>query len=282
MPIKIYKPTTQSRRSRSSVLVNPGLKKRAVKSLTFRKKGSGGRNQQGKITMRHIGGGARKIIRMVDFRRDKLGVPGKIVALEHDPQRTALLALVQYADGDRRYIIAPEGLAVGDAVSASKERIDVKPGNAMPIGIIPAGVQVHAVELIPGKGGELARSAGLSALVAAHEGGVTHVKLPSGEVRTVADACMATIGMVSNAEWRNVRWGKAGRSRLRGIRPHVRGKAMNPVDHPHGGGEGGSPIGMKHPKTPWGKPALGFRTRRKDKKSNRFIIQRRKVAKSSV
>lgn len=233
-----------------------------------------GRNFQGKITVRHRGGGAKRYYRIVDFRRRKDGVPGRVAALEYDPNRSAHLALIHYADGEKRYILAPHGIAVGDKVEAG-EQADIRSGNTLPLRHIPVGSVIHNIELKPGRGGQLARAAGAAAQLMAKEGDYGHVRLPSGEVRLIHLDCRATIGQVGNLDHENVVVGKAGRNRWRGIRPTVRGVVMNPVDHPHGGGEGKSPIG-RHPVTPWGKPALGVKTRKKNKPSDKMIVKRRK------
>lgn len=274
MPVKFYQPTTPARRH-SSVLIRDLTKKEPEKRLTRGKRAQAGRNNQGKITVRHRIGGAKKLLRAVDFKREKFAIPARVVALEYDPNRTASLALLIYRDGEKRYIIAPDSMKVGDIISSSREALEVRPGNRMPLGKIPTGLQVHAVELVPGQGAILVRSAGAWATLMAVEAGQARLKLPSGEVRMVSDQAMATIGQVSNVDHGNVRIGKAGTRRHMGFRPSVRGKAMNPVDHPHGGGEGHNPIGMKHPKTPWGKPALGVPTRQRTKSSNRLIVSRR-------
>jgi large subunit ribosomal protein L2 len=245
------------------------------KSLLIAKAKTAGRNHAGKITVRHRGGGAKKIIREVDFKRDKLGIPGKVQTIEYDPNRSAFISLVAYADGEKRFVTATEGVKVGDKIIAAVDA-PIKAGNRLPLSNIPVGTFVHDVELYPGGGGKLARGAGTYAVVAAVEGGMANLKLPSGELRQVPAASWATIGSVSNSDNINVRIGKAGRMRHMGVRPTVRGKAMNPVDHPHGGGEGHNPIGMKYPKTPWGKHALGVKTRKKNKYSDKFILQRRK------
>jgi len=275
MAIRIYKPTSPARRQ-TSVLTAQGVTgKSSVKSLILSKKKMAGRNNQGKITVRHQGGGSRSKVRIIDYKRDKFDIPAKVVAIEYDPNRNALIALLNYADGEKRYIIAPQELKVGDRVLSSQKLIEFNIGNHMPLELIPPGIQLHNVELVPGKGGQLARGAGNGVYLMALDNGLANLKLPSGEVRLVSEKCLATIGQVSNPEFKNIRWGKAGRNRHRGIRPSVRGKVMNPVDHPHGGGEGVNPIGMKHPKTPWGKPALGVKTRNKNKRSSRFILARR-------
>lgn len=274
MPVKLYRPTTPGRRH-ASVLVRGLTKKEPEKRLTRGYAASAGRNNQGKITVRHRLGGAKKLLRVVDFMREKYDVPARVTALEYDPTRTAHLALLVYKDGDKRYIISPNGLKVGDTIMSSRNLIEIVPGNRLPLKHIPTGLQVHAVELTPGQGAILVRSAGSWATLMAVEAGLARLKLPSGETRLVPDSSLATIGQVGNIDHANVRLGKAGRMRYLGFRPSVRGKAMNPVDHPHGGGEGHNPIGMKHPKTPWGKPALGVPTRRRTKASNRLIISRR-------
>lgn len=276
MPIKRYNPTTAARRI-SSVDAYADLTRHKApeKSLLVSRKQNAGRNHAGKITVRHRGGGARRFIRLVDFRRDKYDVPGKIVAIEYDPNRGARLALIQYQDGEKRYHLAPEGLGVGATMLSSRAKIEMQPGNHLPLELIPIGLTVHNVELAPGRGGQIVRGAGASAQLMAIEGSFATLRLPSGEMRMVPRQCMATIGTVSNPDHNLVRLGKAGRTRHRGIRPTVRGKAMNPVDHPHGGGEGKHPIGLTHPKTAQGKPALGVKTRR-HQASDRLIIKRRK------
>lgn len=274
MPVTLYKPTTPGRRH-AGVLVRELTKKRPEKSLVRGLSKTGGRNNQGKITVRHRGGGAKQLLREVDFKRDKYDVVARVAAIEYDPGRTANLALLHYQDGEKRYIIAPEGLKVGDQVVSSCGPVEIKIGNRLPLKFIPPGIQVHDVELNPRQGGVIVRSAGSWATLMSLEDGLARLKLPSGEIRNVPENCLATIGQVSNVDHINVRLGKAGRMRHLGIKPTVRGKAMNPVDHPHGGGEGHNPIGMKHPKTPWGKPALGVPTRKKNKPSDRFIVSRR-------
>jgi large subunit ribosomal protein L2 len=247
-------------------------KTRPEKSLTVRLKKHAGRNNQGRITTRHRGGGAKRAYRIIDFKRNKLGVPAKVAAIEYDPNRSARIALLHYLDGEKRYILAPVGLKVGDRVVSGPDA-DIKPGNALPLRNIPTGTTIHNVELERGRGGQLVRGAGTGAQLMAKEGNYALLRLPSGEQRYVNILCMATIGQVGNVDHENVRIGKAGRSRHMGRRPTVRGSAMNPVDHPHGGGEGRAPIGGQ-PKTPWGKPALGHKTRR-NKRTNRFIVRRR-------
>ncbi|PIR07032.1 MAG: 50S ribosomal protein L2 [Candidatus Komeilibacteria bacterium CG11_big_fil_rev_8_21_14_0_20_36_20] len=276
MPVKVYKPTTPARRQ-TSVVVNKNLsKKRPVKSLVVIKKKKAGRNNKGRITVRHQGGGAKRFIRLIDFKRDKFDIAAKVESLEYDPNRNTNIALVLYADGERQYILAPERLKVGDKIMSSQKKISIKIGNCLCLKNIPTGTTVYNVEMSPGKGGQLARSAGSGLVLMALDNGQAQLKMPSGEIRAVPDQCLATIGLPSNIEFRNIRWGKAGRKRHLGIRPTVRGKVMNPVDHPHGGGEGSNPIGMKHPKTYKGKPAYGVKTRRKNKASNKFIIKSRK------
>lgn len=275
MALKQFKPTTPGRRFMTVSTFGEITKTEPEKSLTAPLKKSGGRNSSGRITMRHRGGGNKRLYRIIDFKRDKLNVPAKVAAIEYDPNRSARIALLHYADGEKRYILAPLGLRVGDTVTAGPEA-DIKPGNALPLKAIPVGTTVHAVELQPGKGAVMARSAGTSAQLMAKEGKYATLRLPSGEMRMVLQECMATVGQVGNPEHENISLGKAGRSRWLGIRPTVRGVVMNPRDHAHGGGEGKSPVGRKTPQTPWGKPALGVKTRRKKKPSNKFIIKRRK------
>ena len=273
MAIRNYKPTTPGRR-RMSTLVNEEITTSTPeKSLTVTIKKNGGRNNQGKITVRHHGGGEKRKYRIIDFKRNKLNVPGSVATIEYDPNRTANIALINYADGEKRYIIAPKGLTVGMTVEAG-ENADIKVGNALPIMNIPVGTMIHNIELRPGKGGELARSAGASAQILGREGNYVMIRLSSGEQRKVLGTCMATVGEVGNEDSSLVKVGKAGRSRHMGIRPTVRGSVMNPNDHPHGGGEGRAPVGRKAPMTPWGKPALGLKTRKK-KQSDKFIVRRR-------
>lgn len=273
--LKVYKPTTPSRR-KTSVLVDKSFNKVSPKKslLVIRKKKSG-RNSQGKITVRHQGGGAKRFIRQIDFLGNKFDLPGTIKTLEYDPNRNTKIALVVYPDGDQRYILAPEGLKIDDQVLSSQKNIAIKIGHRLPLSHIPTGTAVYNVEIRPNKGGQLARSAGNSIIFMALSDGKAQLKMPSGEIRIVDEKCLASIGTLSNAEYRNIRIGKAGRKRHMGIRPSVRGKAMNPVDHPHGGGEGGSPIGMKNPKTYTGKIAFGVKTRKNNKYSDKFIIKRR-------
>lgn len=274
MPIKQYKPTSPGRRNASSQTYGEITKKKPEKSLTESLRGkSGGRNNQGRITVRSRGGGARRLYRIIDWKRNKPGVPGKVVSIEYDPNRTARIALIQYADGEKRYILAPNGLAVG-AVISSGPLADVRVGNSLPLASMPTGTQVHNIELTPGRGGQMVRSAGVSAQLMAKEGDYALLRLPSGEMRRVRIECAATIGQVSNVEHSLVKLGKAGRTRHRGRRPEVRGAVMNPRDHPHGGGEGRAPVGMPGPKTPWGKPTLGYRTRN-NKRTDKLIVRRR-------
>ncbi len=274
MAIKSYKPTTPSRRS-MTVTDFSGLSKVAPeKSLLESLKTNSGRNSYGRITVRHRGGANRRKYRIIDFKRDKQNVPATVVTLEYDPNRSAHIALLQYEDGEKRYIIAPNGLSVGDTV-VSGETADIKPGNALPLANIPVGTFIHNVELYPGKGAQLARAAGIMAQLMAKEGEYALIRLPSGELRNVPIKCMATIGQVGNIDHENVTIGKAGRKRHMGIRPTVRGSVMNPCDHPHGGGEGRAPIGRPGPVTPWGKPALGYKTRSKHNRSDKFIVKRR-------
>lgn len=276
MAIKIYKPTTPARRRTSVVETRDLSKKRPEKSLIKILKEKAGRNAWGKITVRHRGGGAKRYYRLIDFKRDKFDIEAEVLGIEYDPNRNARIALLKYTDGEKRYIIAPLELKIGDKVISSQKKVDVNPGNAMPIRHIPTGMMIYNIEFLPGRGGQLVRSGGGSAVLQSQEGKLAQIKLPSSEIRLVPRDSLATIGQVSNPEARAVRVGKAGRKRHMGIRPTVRGKAMNPVDHPHGGGEGASPIGLKHPKTPWGRPALGVKTRKKGKYSDRFIVKRRK------
>ena len=274
MAIKNFKPTTPSRRN-MSVIDYSGLSKvEPEKSLLAPLNKKSGRNSYGRITVRHRGGGNRRKYRLIDFKRQKFDVPGKVMTIEYDPNRSAHIALIQYEDGEKRYIIAPNGLKVGDTISAGKDA-DIKPGNALPLENIPVGTFIHNVELYPGKGAQLARSAGNMAQLMAKEGNLALLRLPSGELRNVPINCMATIGQVGNLDHENVKIGKAGRKRNMGIRPTVRGSVMNPNDHPHGGGEGKSPVGRPGPVTPWGKPALGYKTRKKHKSSDKFIVRRR-------
>jgi len=274
MGIKKVKANTPGRREATFDDFADITKSTPEKKLVLIKKRSGGRNASGKITVRHRGGGAKRFIRLVDFKRDKFGVPAVVKAIEYDPNRGARLALLCYADGVKKYIIAPDGLKVGEQIMNSKELIEIKTGNAMPLKFIPAGMPVSCVELEPGMGAKIARGAGNIVYVMGTEGKYSQLKMPSGEIRQVKKECLCTVGQVSNSDHRHISLGKAGRSRHLGIRPTVRGTAMNPVDHPHGGGEGKQPIGLRHPKTIWGKPALGVKTRRK-RHSDKLIIKRR-------
>jgi len=274
MAIKKYKPTTPGRRDMTVTDYSELSKVAPEKSLLEPLKKHSGRNNTGRITVRHHGGGNRRKYRIIDFKRNKLDMPAKVLTLEYDPNRTAHIALVQYEDGEKRYIIAPVGLKVGDTIEAGKGA-DIKPGNALPLINIPVGTFIHNVELYPGKGAQLARSGGVQAQLMAKENGFALIRLPSGELRNVPQNCMATIGQVGNIDHENVNIGKAGRTRHLGIRPTVRGSVMNPCDHPHGGGEGKSPIGRPGPVTPWGKPALGYKTRAKHNRSDKYIVKRR-------
>ena len=274
MAIKLYKPTTNARRN-MSVTDYSGLSKVAPeKSLLAPLNKKSGRNSYGRITVRHRGGGNRRKYRIIDFKRQKFDVSGTVKTLEYDPNRSAFIALVEYEDGEKNYIVAPNGLKVGDTVVAS-ESADIKPGNALPLNNIPTGTFIHNVELYPGRGAQRARSAGNQAQLMAKENGMALLRLPSGELRNVPINCMATIGQVSNIDHENVKIGKAGRKRNMGWRPTVRGSVMNPNDHPHGGGEGKSPVGRPGPVTPWGKPALGYKTRKKKNRSDKMIVRRR-------
>ena len=273
MSIKVFKPTTNARRNMSVTDYSELSKVAPERSLLAPLKKHSGRNSYGRITVRHHGGGNRRKYRIIDFKRDKMGV-ATVLTLEYDPNRSAHIALVQYEDGEKRYILAPVGLKVGDTVAAGADA-DIKPGNALPLTNIPTGTFVHNVELYPGRGGQLARAAGNAAQLMAKEGIYALLRLPSGELRNVPATCMATVGTVGNADHENVKIGKAGRTRHMGIRPTVRGSVMNPNDHPHGGGEGKSPIGRPGPCTPWGKPALGYKTRNKKKSSDKLIVKRR-------
>ncbi|MCM1299598.1 MAG: 50S ribosomal protein L2 [Firmicutes bacterium] len=274
MAIKTYKPTTPGRRG-MTVVDYSGLSKVAPeKSLLETVKKHSGRNSYGRITVRHKGGGNRRKYRIIDFKRNKLNMDAEVMTLEYDPNRTAFIALVKYEDGEKRYILAPEGLKVGDKVRSGADA-DIKPGNTLPMINIPVGTVIHNVELHPGKGAQLVRSAGNMAQLMAKENGYAMVRLPSGELRNVPENCMATIGVVSNSDHSNVNLGKAGRTRHMGVRPTVRGSVMNPNDHPHGGGEGKSPVGRPGPVTPWGKPAMGYKTRKKKNSTDKFIVKRR-------
>lgn len=273
MPIKKYKPTSPGRRDMTGSTFEEITRSKPTRSLLSQKRRRGGRNNMGRVTVRHRGGGHRRRYRLIDFRRDKVNIPAKVESIEYDPNRSARIALLLYADGERRYIIAPLGLRVGDTVMSGTSA-DIRVGNTLPIRSIPVGSLVHNVELQPGRGGQLARAAGTSAQLLAKEGAYAQLRLPSGEVRRVHENCMATIGQVGNTDHGNIKLGKAGRKRWLGWRPTVRGSAMDPNSHPHGGGEGRSPIGMPGPKTPWGKPALGLKTRR-NKRTDQYIVRRR-------
>ena len=274
MAIKTYKPVTPGLRG-MTVIDYSGLSKVAPeKSLLESLKKHSGRNSYGRITVRHKGGGNRRKYRIIDFKRNKLGMNATVLTLEYDPNRSAFIALVQYEDGEKRYIIAPEKLAVGDVIRNGADA-DIKPGNALALKDIPVGTVIHNVELYPGKGAQLVRSAGNMAQLMAKENGYALIRLPSGELRNVSEKCMATIGVVSNSDHANVNYGKAGRVRHMGVRPTVRGSVMNPCDHPHGGGEGKSPVGRPGPVTPWGKPALGYKTRKLNNRTDKFIVKRR-------
>ena len=273
MAIRNYKPTTPGRRKMSALTNEEITKSTPEKSLTVTLKKNSGRNNQGKITVRHQGGGAKRKYRIIDFKRDKKDITGVVASIEYDPNRTANIALINYLDGEKRYIIAPKDLKVGDKV-VSGENVDIKVGNALPIMNIPVGTVIHNIELRPGKGAALARSAGSSAQILGREGKYVMIRLSSGEQRKVLGTCMATVGVVGNEDASLVKLGKAGRKRHMGIRPTVRGSVMNPNDHPHGGGEGRAPVGRKAPLTPWGKPALGYKTRN-NKKTDKFIVRRR-------
>ena len=275
MAIKSYRPTTNGRRGMTALVNDEITKTTPEKSLVVTMKKSGGRNNQGQITVRHHGGGAKRKYRIIDFKRNKDGIVGTVASIEYDPNRSANIALINYTDGEKRYIIAPKGLTVGMKIS-SGENVDIKVGNNLPLGNIPEGTLVHNVELKPGKGGQMARSAGSSVQILGREGNYTLLRLTSGEVRKVLSVCRATVGEVGNEDKALVNYGKAGRKRHMGIRPTVRGSVMNPNDHPHGGGEGRAPVGRKHPVTPWGKPALGFKTRNNKKASSKLIVRSRK------
>lgn len=275
MALKTYRPTSPGRRGMTGATFEEVTAKVPEKSLLAPLKKRAGRNDQGRLTVRHRGGGAKRQYRLIDFKRDKIGVPAKVVAIEYDPNRSARIALLLYADGERRYILAPIGLKVGDSVLTGPEA-EIKPGHALPISAIPTGTLIHNIELRKGKGGQMVRSAGAAAQLMAKEGGYATLRMPSGEMRKVLVDVTATIGQVGNLDHENIKLGKAGRARWQGLRPEVRGSVMNPRDHPHGGGEGKSPIGLPGPKTPWGKPAMGYKTRR-NKVTDKMIIRRRKA-----
>ncbi len=273
MALKVYNPTSAGRRHATGYSFEEITKGSPEKSLTMSVKNDAGRNNQGKLTVRHRGGGAKKVIRLLDFKRDKIGIPGKVAAIEYDPHRSARIALIFYVDGEKRYILAPLGLKVGETIMTGPEA-ELKIGNSLPLGSMPSGTLIHNIEMEPGRGGKLVRSAGEAAQLMAKEGDYALIRLPSGEVRRVRIECYATVGQVGNEEHQTISLGKAGRKRNMGWRPQVRGSAMNPRDHPHGGGEGKCPIGMPGPKTPWGKPALGYKTRQ-PKASDKLIVKRR-------
>ena len=274
MAIKKYNPTSPGRRFMSVSAFEEITTNSPEKSLLVTLKKSGGRNAHGRITVRHVGGGAKRKYRIIDFKRNKDGVPAKVATIEYDPNRSANIALLHYADGEKRYIIAPVGIKVGDTIVSGPDA-DIKPGNALPLSSIPVGTMIHNVEVKPGKGAQLVRSAGNAAQLMAKEGRYAQVRLPSGEVRMILIGAKATIGQVGNVDQENINIGKAGRKRHMGVRPTVRGSVMNPNDHPHGGGEGKSPIGRPGPVTPWGKPALGYKTRKKKNPTDKFIVKRR-------
>ena len=275
MGMKHFKPYTPSRRNMTVSDFAEITKKTPEKSLLAKKKEKAGRNSYGRITVRHQGGGNRQKYRIIDFKRKKDNMEATVIGIEYDPNRSANIALIQYEDGEKAYILAPQGLTDGDKV-ISGEAVDIRTGNCMPINSIPVGTLIHNIELNPGQGGKLVRTAGQSAQLMAKEGKYAHVRLPSGEMRLILSRCRATIGVIGNSDHENVKIGKAGRKRHMGWRPEVRGSVMNPVDHPHGGGEGRAPVGHAGPMTPWGKPALGYKTRNKKKQSNKFIVKRRK------
>jgi len=273
MAIKVYKPTSAGRRNMSTLTFEDITRTDPERSLLVPRKQHAGRNFRGKVTVRHRGGGNKRQLRLIDFKRDKLGIPARVDSIEYDPNRSARIALLVYADGEKRYIIAPLGVKVNDKVMSGPEA-EIRVGNALPLSSIPVGTMIHNIELKPGRGGQVARSAGIAGQLLAKEGPYAQVRMPSGEVRLISQKCMATIGQVGNPDHSNIKLGKAGRKRWMGRRPEVRGSAMTPRDHPHGGGEGRSPIGMPSPKTPWGKPALGYKTRR-NKSTDRWIVRRR-------
>ncbi|MBE9482120.1 MAG: 50S ribosomal protein L2 [Chloroflexi bacterium] len=273
MALKVYRPTSPGRRGMTGSTFEEITKSKPEKSLLLPLKKKAGRNSQGRITVRHRGGGAKRMLRIIDFKRNKVGVPGRVAAIEYDPNRSANIALIFYADGEKRYIVAPSGLNVGDSIKAGEDA-EIKMGNTLPLKSIPSGTLIHNIELQRGRGGQLVRSAGAVAQLMVKEGAYALVRLPSGEMRRIRSECLATIGQIGNVDHQNIKLGKAGRKRWLGWRPTVRGSAMNPCDHPHGGGEGRSPIGRPGPSTPWGKPALGFRTR-KSKASDKMIVKRR-------
>jgi len=274
VPLKVYHPTSPGRRGMSGSTFEEITRDKPEKSLLAPIRKKAGRNSQGRITVRHRGGGVKRRLRLIDFKRDKIGVPGRVATIEYDPNRSARIALIHYADGDKRYILAPIGLSVGDTVKSGSDA-EVAPGNALPLKLIPSGTLIHNVGLRKEGGGQLVRGAGTAAQLMAKEGEYTLVRLPSGEMRRIRSDCLATVGQVGNVDHQSIKLGKAGRKRWLGWRPTVRGSAMSPRDHPHGGGEGRSPIGKPGPKTPWGKPALGYRTRKPKKASDKMIVKRR-------
>ncbi len=275
MGIKTFRPYTPSRRNMTVLTYDEITKKTPEKSLLTKKKKNAGRNSYGRITVRHQGGGNRQKYRIIDFKRKKDNMVATVIGIEYDPNRTSNIALIQYEDGEKAYIIAPVGLKDGDKV-VSGENVDIKPGNCLPIENIPVGTLIHNIELNPGQGGKLVKAAGGEAQLMAKEGDYAHIRLPSGEMRLVRAKCRATIGTIGNTDHSNVKLGKAGRTRHMGVRPTVRGSVMNPVDHPHGGGEGRAPVGHSGPLTPWGKPALGYKTRKKNNRTDKYIVKRRK------
>lgn len=277
MAIKIYKPVTPGQRNMTGYSFEEITKSKPERSLIVIRKAHSGRNSYGRITVRHRGGGHKRYIRLIDFKRDKTNIPANVSAIEYDPNRTARIALLTYVDGEKRYILAPVGLKVGDTIVSGSEA-EIRPGNSLPISRIPLGTMIHNIELKEGRGGQMVRSAGTAAQLLAKEGDFAQVRLPSGEVRLVRQTCYATVGQVGNLDHKNIKLGKAGRKRHLGIRPSVRGTAMSPRDHPHGGGEGRSPVGMPGPKTPWGKPTLGYKTRR-NKTTSKYIVRRRSSGK---
>lgn len=277
MSVKVYKPTSPGRRGMTGLTFEEITKTKPEKSLLVSKSKKAGRNTQGRITVRHRGGGSRQMVRVVDFKRQKQGIPATVKAIEYDPNRTARLALLSYADGEKSYIIAPQGLKVGDVVVSGKDA-EIRPGNCLPIANIPMGTMIHNVEMKEGRGAQLVRSAGTAAQLLAKEGEYAQLRMPSGEVRLIRQTCFACVGQVGNLEHSQVKLGKAGRKRYMGIRPAVRGSAMSPRDHPHGGGEGRTPIGMPGPKSPWGQPTLGYKTR-KNKATEKYIVRHRRSVK---
>ena len=275
MGIKTFRPYTPSRRNMTTLTNNEITKTTPEKSLLDTKKKNAGRNSYGRITVRHQGGGNRQKYRIIDFKRKKDNMEAQVIGIEYDPNRTSNIALIQYEDGEKAYILAPVGLTDGDKV-ISGENVDIRPGNCLPIANIPVGTLIHNIELNPGQGGKLVKAAGGEAQLMAKEGEYAHVRLPSGEMRLIRAKCRATIGTIGNLDYANIKLGKAGRTRHMGVRPTVRGSVMNPVDHPHGGGEGRAPVGHSGPLTPWGKPAIGYKTRKKNNRTDKYIVKRRK------